>query len=78
MFSVLIGSFRNQGNAEAEVHRLSKLGYDVRAVDVDLKAKGLWHRVLIGSFKSRSEALQMAEDVRRKSGKKDASVIVAE
>ena len=78
MFSVLIGSFRNQGNAEAEVHRLSKLGYDVRAVDVDLKAKGLWHRVLIGSYKSRSEALQKSDEIRRKTGKKDASVIVAE
>ncbi len=78
VFSVLIGSFRNQSNAEGEVRRLSKLGYDVRAVAVDLKAKGLWHRVLIGSYKSRSEALQMADEVRRKTGKKDASVIVAE
>ena len=78
VFSVLIGSFRNQSNAEAEVRRLSKLGYDVRAAEVDLKAKGLWRRVLIGSYKSRSEALQMAEEIRRKSGKKDSSVIVAE
>jgi cell division protein FtsN len=78
IFSVLIGSFRNQSNAEAEVRRLSKLGYDARAVDVDLKAKGLWHRVLIGSYKSRSEALQKTDEIRRKTGKKDASVIVAE
>jgi len=78
VFTVLAGSFRNQSNAESEVLRLSKIGYDVRTVAVDLKAKGLWHRVLIGSFKNRSEALQMADDVRRKSGKKDASVITVE
>jgi cell division protein FtsN len=78
VFTVLTGSFRNQGNAEAEVQRLRTLGYDAHAVKVDLKAKGVWTRVLIGSWTNRAEARQMAEDVRRKTNKKDASVIVME
>ena len=78
VFSVLTGSFRSLGNAEAEVSRLRKLGYEARAVKVDLKGKGQWHRVLIGSWTRRAEALPMVDDVRRKTGKKDASVIAAE
>jgi cell division protein FtsN len=78
VFSVLTGSFRSQSYAEAEVSRFRKLGFDARTVKVDLKGKGQWHRVLIGSWTRRAEALQMADDVRRKTGKKDASVITAE
>jgi cell division protein FtsN len=78
VFSVLTGSFRSQSNAEAEVSKFRKLGFDARAVKVDLKGKGQWHRVLIGSWTRRAEALQMVDDVRRKTGKKDASVIAAE
>jgi cell division protein FtsN len=78
VFTVLTGSFRTQSNADAEVQRLRTLGYDAHAVKVDLKAKGVWTRVLIGSWTNRAEARQMAEDVRRKTNKKDASVIVME
>jgi cell division protein FtsN len=77
-FSVLTGSFRSQSNAEAEVSRLRKLGFDARTAKVDLKGKGQWHRVLIGSWTRRAEALQAVADVRLKTGKKDASVIAAE
>lgn len=77
-FSVLTGSFRSQSNADAEAGRLRKLGFDARTVQVDIKGKGQWHRVLIGSWTRRAEALQAVNDVRRKTGKKDASVIAAE
>jgi|GEM_PF-6297985 len=78
VFTVLTGSFRSQGNADAEATRFRKLGFDARTVTVELKGKGQWHRVLIGSWASRTEARQMAEEVRRKTGKKDASVITME
>ncbi|MBN2109371.1 MAG: SPOR domain-containing protein [Deltaproteobacteria bacterium] len=77
-FSVLAGSFRSQSNAEAEAARIRKLGFDARTLKVDLKGKGQWHRVLIGSWQRRADALQAVGDVRRKTGKKDASVIAAE
>jgi cell division protein FtsN len=78
VFSVLAGSFRSQSNAEAEAGRIRKLGFDARTLKVDLKGKGQWHRVLIGSWQRRADALQAVSDVRRKTGKKDASVIAVE
>jgi cell division protein FtsN len=78
VFSVLAGSFRSQSNAEAEAGRIRKLGFDARTLKVDLKGKGQWHRVLIGSWQRRADAVQAVGDVRRKTGKKDASVVAVE
>lgn len=78
VFSVLAGSFRSQSNAEAEAGRIRKLGFDARTLKVDLKGKGQWHRVLIGSWPRRADAVQAVNDVRRKTGKKDANVIAVE
>lgn len=75
VFSVLTGSFRSQSNAEAEVNRLRKLGFEARMIKVALKGKGQWHRVLIGSWTRQAEALQAVKEVRRKTGKNDASII---
>jgi cell division protein FtsN len=78
VFSVLAGSFRSQSNAEAEAGRISKIGFEARTLKVDLKGKGQWHRVLIGSWPRRADAVQAVNEVRRKTGKKDASVIAVE
>jgi cell division protein FtsN len=78
VFSILTGSFRSQSNAAAEADRFNKLGFEARTLKVDLKGKGQWHRVLIGSWTRRADALQAVNDVRRKTGKKDATVVAVE
>ena len=75
VFSVMTDSCRNQKNADTEMGRLRKLGYDVRIMQIDLGRKGVFYRVLIGAWPSRGEAEKMAEEMRSKLGKRDASIL---
>ena len=68
-------SCRVQANADAEISRLRKQGYDARIMQIDLGRKGVFYRVLIGSYASRAEAQQMNEELRSKLGKQSASII---
>lgn len=50
-------SYRERSNAEKDAARLSKeLGHPGHAVQVDLGAKGIWYRSLVGDFATAEEA----------------------
>ncbi len=64
-YALLCGSFQQMSRAQSEVNRLARLGVDARIQRVDIPAKGVWHRVLVGDFTTlesayarRSEALE--------------------
>lgn len=57
-YSVHVFSFKTRQAARAEVGRLKGLGFDAYLETVDLEAKGIWHRVKVGHFPSRTEAEQ--------------------
>jgi hypothetical protein len=57
------------------VGELRGLGYDVRSMDVNLKDRGEWRRVLVGEFANASDAKAEAHRVHQTAGFSDAQVI---
>jgi cell division septation protein DedD len=55
-YSIQLGSFRNPSRAEKRVHLLSSLGLKAFSRRVDLPDKGVFHRVLVGTFATRAQA----------------------
>ncbi|MCP4717296.1 MAG: SPOR domain-containing protein, partial [Deltaproteobacteria bacterium] len=55
-YVVHAGSYRNQLHSQHEVDRLLKLGFKAYSEKVDLKQKGTWYRVKVGSFADREKA----------------------
>lgn len=56
-FAVHVSSYREQWKADAEAVQLGKqFGTVGRSVEVDLGAKGTWHRVVLGRFATADEA----------------------
>lgn len=55
-YTIQLGSFRNPKHAEKSVQLFKSLGLDAFAHSVDLPGKGVFHRVLVGSFGSRGQA----------------------
>ena len=60
---------------EAVVSELRGLGYDVRSMDVSLRGRGEWRRVLVGEFANFSDAKAEAHRVHQTPGFADAQVI---
>jgi len=65
IYSVQIGAFKNEKNAEVLVKQVREKGYDA-FVQTTPKDKEMLHRVLIGKFEDRKEAGKLAEDIRNK------------
>jgi type II secretory pathway predicted ATPase ExeA len=84
-YSVLTASFPladllRDGSAaalqfELVVSQLRSLGYDVRSMDVNIKNRGEWRRVLVGEFATASDAKAEAHRVHQTPGFADAQVI---
>jgi general secretion pathway protein A len=84
-YSVLTASFPvpdllREGSAaavrfEAVVGELRQLGYDVRSMDVTLRDRGEWRRVLVGEFATLSDAKAEAQRVHQTPAFADAQVI---
>jgi hypothetical protein len=60
---------------ETIVSELRGLGYDVRSMDVSLRGRGEWRRVLVGEFATLSDAKAEAHRVHQAPGFADAQVI---
>ncbi|RPI54242.1 MAG: hypothetical protein EHM55_11430, partial [Acidobacteria bacterium] len=60
---------------ESVVGELRNLGYDVRSMDVDLRERGEWRRVLVGEFASLSDAKAEVNRVHQTPAFADAQVI---
>lgn len=66
-FRIQISSLRNRANAEAEVRRLTETGLTALIEEVELGETGIWYRVYLTGFPSRSEALKAAKKLRAES-----------
>lgn len=55
-FSVHAGSYRTSKTAEQEAQRLKERGFDAYSEKTDLGTKGIWYRIKIGAFSSRTDA----------------------
>lgn len=65
-FTLLISSLKEAENAQRLVEQLRTKGYSPRLETLTLSGSGKWHRVLIGSFPTREEALNFAAEFNRK------------
>lgn len=64
-YTVQVGSFRRDTDAQRLLQQLAQKGYAARLLSITLPGKGLWHRVRIGTFAERAEANEMAQRLRR-------------
>jgi len=62
VYSVQIGAFKNEKNAEAVVKQFKEKGYEAFVQTVP-KDKEMLHRVLIGKFENRKEAWKLAGEI---------------
>jgi cell division septation protein DedD len=65
-FTLLVSSVRDVDNAHRLIEQLRGKHYDPRIETIDLSGSGRWNRILIGSFRSREEALRFAAEFNRK------------
>jgi cell division septation protein DedD len=65
-FSVQFGAFSNEHNAVRLAGQLKEKGYDAFVVEGFVTGKGTLHRVLIGRFKDRREAVRAAAGIKSK------------
>lgn len=65
-FGVHVSSFRKRTTAESEARRLgAQLALPARVVQVDLGAKGVWNRVIVGAVGSAAEASALRERLKQ-------------
>ncbi len=67
-YSVVVGSFVTQANAEAARANLQKEGYDARIIKTDETIKGVtpWYRVIAASYDDIASARQSRDTLRQK------------
>jgi len=63
---VQIGVFKNRSNAEDFKEKYKKKGYDTFTLECPTKQPGAIYRVLIGKFRNKKEAAQLASEIRSK------------
>ncbi|MGE0131607.1 MAG: SPOR domain-containing protein [Blastocatellales bacterium] len=64
--TVQVGSFKDQGEADARATRLRSAGVEARVVRADIPGKGAWFRVQVSSFPSREAAMSYGSQLRSK------------
>lgn len=65
-FTVQVGSYNNQSEANGHVSRLRAAGFETRAAAVELPGRGKWYRVQVGRFAERAEASKAVAQLRAK------------
>lgn len=65
-YSVVVGSFVTQANAESQMNRLSGQGYDSRIVKTNETINGQtgWFRVIASSFDDKASAVESRETLK--------------
>lgn len=67
-YSVQVGAYENEKNAVLFVNKLKEKGYEVFVIK-DLRADNISvHRILVGKFKNKNEALNLSRVIRQKEG----------
>jgi cell division septation protein DedD len=73
-FTVQVGSYNNQSEANAHISRLRAAGFESRSASVELPGRGTWYRVQVGRFAERAEASKAVTQLRAKGAASGAIV----
>ncbi len=65
LYSVQVGAFKDERNAEALLKQFKEKGYDAFVQSIP-REREMLHRVLIGKFEDRKEAWRLASEIRSK------------
>jgi cell division protein FtsN len=63
-FTIQVGSYRDQGEANDRVNRLKASGIEARVVRAEIPGRGTWNRVQIGRVASREEGESFGDQLR--------------
>lgn len=68
LYSVVVGSFVTQANAEGLKTRLQQEGFDARVIKTDESIKGVtgWYRVIASSYDDKTSAVQSRRTLAQK------------
>lgn len=65
-FQIQVASFKKQEDADVYVEQLRRRGHSAYRQAANVPARGLWHRVRIGPFKSKFSAMKYKKEFERK------------
>jgi cell division septation protein DedD len=65
-FTIQVGSYRDQGEANDRVNRLRSSGIEARVVRAEIPGRGVWNRVQIGRCATREECASFGDQLKTK------------
>jgi len=63
-YSIQVSSYKEKATAQRALERIQKNGHEAYLVSKDLKEKGVWHRIYIGRFATRSSAEEFMQKIK--------------
>lgn len=77
-FTVQVGSFNVESQANERISSLRAAGFDARSTVVQLPGRGTWYRVQVGRFREREDASKTAAQLREKGAAAGSMVVAVE
>ena len=74
-FTVQVGSFSVESQANERISSLRASGFDARSTAVQIPGRGTWYRVQVGRFREREEAAKAAAQLREKGAAASSMVV---
>jgi cell division septation protein DedD len=74
-FTVQVGSFSVESQANERISSLRASGFDARSTAVQIPGRGVWYRVQVGRFREREEAAKAAAQLREKGAAAGSMVV---
>lgn len=77
-FTVQVGSFSVESQANERISALRSAGFDARSTAVQIPGRGTWYRVQVGRFRERDGAAKAAAQLREKGAAASSMVVAVE
>lgn len=77
-FTVQVGSFSAESQANERISSLRAAGFDARSTAVQIPGRGTWYRVQVGRFREREDASKTAAQLREKGAAAGSMVVPVE
>ena len=77
-FTVQVGSFSVESQANERISSLRAAGFDARSTAVQIPGRGTWYRVQVGRFREREAASKTAAQLREKGAAASSMVVAVE
>lgn len=77
-FTVQVGSFSVESQANERISSLRAAGFDARSTAVQIPGRGTWYRVQVGRFRERGDAAKTAAQLREKAAAAGSMVVAVE